>query len=490
MNKLAHALTALLIGLAGGCSDDEQLVDDDDAQAGCHDGESRCQGAVIETCSGGVFVTDLDCAASGSICELRDGTATCVGSDCDEGTTRCQGSTLETCSDGSWGSGINCAADGRVCRTDDQSGADRCSALGWTQLPVTIDDPVITGSSLMTPVDGISFGYDPNEDAFITSFGRELADPSSSYLWHLAGTTGTHTKKALTGTSFAPTEGFCMGAENWCQFIGFDPQNGDWLVVGPSTTQLLRVTSAWQASLQPVSGTHPDDQFINHSHRFAWPARALYLYGATGPSSFGDTVFAFDLDAASWSEIVTGLPQVDDNCLAYDSQGEVLYSIGGRITYDGGETVQVLDTYAAIDLTSGTQTTAPLPAAMGGRRAMSCAYDSLRQVIYVFAGSVMHDNWNEALNEYHNDLWVLDPAAGPSWIELIADSESGTLSTPDAYGDQAFTGFPEGPNFGRNRGHLHYDAAADRLMIMGAVPQLTHEQIYFLELEGLSQLLE
>jgi len=407
---------------------------------------------------------------------------------CTEGATRCTDSLLETCTAGSWADPTDCVATDQVCRPDASTGLARCDDLAWVQLPVEIDDPIMVGTSLNTPIDTVSFAYDPVTDVFATSFGRDINDPDLTHLWLVDGADGTHAKQGLTGDVFGQTDGFCMGTEDWCQYVGYDETNGEWVVFGPSTTSVMRVGNTWTATLESVSGTHPPDNWISHSHRFAWSARRLFLYGATGPSGFSDTAFAFDLDTNTWTSVATGLPQMDDNCLAYDSHNAKLLSIGGRVTTDGGNTTQTVDTILTIDTATGTHTTETLPTAMGPRRAMSCGYDAQRHLLYVYAGSVVNDRWNEAVNDYHNDLWALD-LTQMTWTQLIPDTESGTLADPDQYGDQSFIGHPEGANFGQNRGQLLVDPSHDRLMIIGAVPIFTHEQLYLLRLEGLDQLL-
>ena len=405
---------------------------------------------------------------------------------CQEGNTRCVDGVEQRCTGGEYAGLKDCVALGQVCRDSGDGGA--CVDLAWTQLGVTIDDPIVNGTSLMVPIDAISFGYDPAGDLFVTAFDRDFNQPSNTFFWHLDGASGVHTKKPLSGSVFPDSESFCVGGEDWCQLIGFDPQSSEWVLLGPSTSGMMRVGSNWTSSITAVTGSQPPDSHINRSHRFAWSARRLFLYGSTGPSSFGDSVYAFDLDAASWTVAVSGLPQVDDNCLAYDDESGTLYSVGGQVTTDGGNTTETLDSYAAIDVAAGSQTTLPLPSQVGPRRAISCAFDPGRRVLYVYAGSVVNDYWDEALNEYHNDLWALD-IDQVSWTQLIADGESGVIGPPDGYGDHPFEGYPEGPNFGQNRGHLEYDEAHDRLIIIGAVPIFTHEQIYFLDLDGVEQLL-
>lgn len=407
---------------------------------------------------------------------------------CTEGTTRCTDSVLETCGGGIWGAALDCTDGGQVCRTDAVSGEAGCDDLAWVWRTVNIVDPIMVGTSLNTPVDSISFGYNAATDVYMTGFGRDLNAPNQTHLWRVDGADGTHAKQPLTGDVFGPTDAFCMSTEDWCQYVGYDTTNGEWVVLGPSTTSVMRAGATWVATLDAVSGTHPPGNWINHSHRFAWPARTLFLYGATGPSGFSDTVYAFDLDTGTWATVATGLPQMDNTCLAYDSQGQRLLSVGGRVTTDGGNTTQTVDSLLTIDPANGTHTTDSLPASMGPRRALSCAYDSGRHLLYVYGGSVVNDNWNEAQNEYHQDLWALD-LAQMAWTELIPDGVSGTLNPPDSYGDQSFVGYPEGPNFGKNHGHMLYDGDTDRLLIVGAVPIFTHEQLYWLRLEGVDQLL-
>ena len=186
---------------------------------------------------------------------------------------------------------------------------------------------------------------------------------------------------------------------------------------------------------------------------------------------------------------MSGLDQIDDNCLVYVASTGELYSLAGRITEDGGETTELLTTYDIIDIDTEWVDRVDLPAGIGGRKFVNCAYDSGRGLIYLFGGSVINDRFNEIENEYHNDLWVLD-LADDSWTQVMADTEPGTFLDPDEYGDRWFEGDVRKPNFGKHRGHMEYDAVNDRLVIMGEVPIYTHQQPYFLYLDGIESLLE
>lgn len=508
---LALCLALVASGGAGACGDGSGAGNDHQADGGggnnnnalpCTDGASRCSADLLQTCAGGAWSTVTDCAQGGQICEVDGGTgdAGCVTPGCEAGETRCVGSVLETCAGGAFAPTTDCAQAGEVCRPSTGTGSTPgpgpgpeptpavCEPLGWWHVPVTIEDPIMVGESLTVPVDGISFAYDPASDVMVTAFDRDFQDPSVTYLWQAGLTTGVHERVTLSGDVFAQTEGFCVGGEDWCQFLGRDPVSGEWVVVGASASVLMRVGAGFAGVLQPVSGTPPPDSHINRTHRFAWDARRLLLYGSTGPSSFGSTVHALDLDTGAWSAPITGLPQVDDNCLAWDSENGALYTFGGRETQDGGNTTTVLGTFRAIPLDGSAQQTGDLPAGIGPRHAMSCAYDPSRRVIYLYGGAVVNDHWNEELNEYHNDLWAFDPASG-AFAPLVADTPSGTLLPPDQYGDRAFEGDPDGPSFGMNRGQMIVDDDHDRLLVVGAVPIFTHEQIYRLDLTGVDQLL-
>ncbi len=359
---------------------------------------------------------------------------------------------------------------------------DEPVTLTFEHVAITIDDPIVNGTSLMVPIDGISYAHAGG--VFITAFGRDFDDPSETFLWHLDEASGSHQKRLLTGQVFADGTSLCAG-EEWCQLIGLDPSGG-WVIVGPAAPQLMRVSAGFAGSLSAVSGPQPSSSYINHSHRFT--ATELFLYGATGPSGFSSTVHALTLATATWRAAVAGLPQIDENCLAYDESAGVLYSVGGRTTTDGGDTTETVGQLLRIDVGAGTFTSADLPSGIGPRQSMSCAFDAQRGLLYAFGGAVVVDRYNDALNTFHNDLWVYAPETD-TWTEVIADSVGGTLSDPDTYGDQRFVGDPMGPNFGKNRGLMQIDEAGDRILLIGAVPVFTHEQLYKLALAGVETLL-
>ncbi|HUU01687.1 MAG TPA: kelch repeat-containing protein [Myxococcota bacterium] len=454
----------------------------------CTDGKSRCSADLIENCTGGAWTAGIDCAENGKICVMdqASGEALCREDviPCVDGTTRCLNDIIETCAGEMWVGGRDCSQTFQNCVQDPGSPQADCAGLHWIHLEVLIDDPIVNGSSLQLPIDGPSFGYDPGTDLFATRYDRDFNDPSKAFIWTLDGGSGSHYKTDLSGDPFPQGESFCVGGEDWCQIISFDGASSEWVFVGPSASSLMRVDAFGTAALTPTSGERQPDSFIDRIHRFDWTGRQLLLYGATGPSSFSENVYSLDLDTGVWSQAVSNLRQEDNNCLVYLAETGVLYSFGGRETQDGGNTVQLLPTYDAVDLAGGSVVTADMPAAIGARQAMNCAYDSGRKLIFLYGGCVVNDRFDEIQNAYHNDLWALDPADG-SWTQLMPDTEPGTFSDPDQYGDHRFTGDDRKPNFGMNRGQMQYDAQNDRLIIMGEVPIFTHAQPYFLYLDEL-----
>ncbi|MBW1809831.1 MAG: hypothetical protein JRJ87_16665 [Deltaproteobacteria bacterium] len=461
-----------------------------DEQQPCENGKTRCVNDTIENCTAGSWLPGTNCAFLSQVCEINatSGEAECVIPACSDGATRCTDNTIETCSAEDWIAGQDCNDTWQICEVDGTSGEAVCVGLAWIHLLVEINDPIVNGTSLMMPIDGPSYGYDAGNDLFATQYGRSFTEPEIASIWYLDGSSGSHYKTVLTGDVFAQDENLCMG-EDWCQFISFDPVAEDWLFVAPSASVMMWVDSSSNGSLVWVSGSQQPDSYINRNHVFDWNERKLFLYGAVGPSSFSDTVYELDIDTAVWSQAVTGLKQVFENCLVYDSNTGWLYSFGGRQTTDGGETSQMLSSYDVIDTELGTVTTESLPPGIVARRAMNCAFDPGRNLIYVLGGSVINDRFNEILNEYHNDLWVLD-LDDNSWTNVMADTVPGTYTEPDQYGDQSFIGDVRKPNFGKERGLMKYDAAEDRLIIMGEVPIFTHVQAYFLYLDGLDDLLQ
>ncbi|MBN2496666.1 MAG: hypothetical protein JXR96_18900, partial [Deltaproteobacteria bacterium] len=96
--------------------------------ADCTQGETRCQGSVIQTCVDGSWQDFQDCAEQDRICELEDGTAACAdGPACTDGERRCYEDRVERCAGGAWDLEQDCAASGQVC---EQTGSQAACAEG------------------------------------------------------------------------------------------------------------------------------------------------------------------------------------------------------------------------------------------------------------------------------------------------------------------------------------------------------------------------
>ena len=350
----------------------------------------------------------------------------------------------------------------------------------WTRMAITIDDPVVNGTSVMNPVDGMTFGYNPDGHEFITAFDRDWEDETITYLWHLDENTGVHKKKFLTGEVFSALTNFCFD-EEWCQFIAYDESDSAWIVTGPRTPAVLKVDSAWastQIAIAPEETDQPPNGAISYSHLFQ--GHAFLIYGYITGTGFSDKLLMFDVRTADWTVAVAGLPPVFTNCLAMMPGAGVLYSIAGLTTDDGGETSYAYGKMVEINLGTGTFNEIDLPEGLAGRESVSCAADEANGRLYVFGGAVMVDNWDERLNFYHNDLWVYEDGA---WTQLLPDGAVGEFRQ---YGDSWMLKADSTlPNFGKNMGKMMFDGSVEpRLILMGDVPG-TATQIYTLNLSDL-----
>lgn len=451
----------------------------------CSEGATRCHGDIIQSCSAGFWVGQRDCTQEGKVCRQEGDSepADCLDPPCAEGTTRCRAGLLEQCQDGVFQQLEDCRLRPGWC--DVSAGTAACRELAWQHLEVFIDDPIMQGNSLVLPVDGPSFGLDPASGALASAFTRDYDDPRVSYLW-LLEPGGRHWRRQLGGEVFPAGENFCAGGEDWCQFISFDAVSAEWLVTGPSASAIMRVGADGQARLAATAGERQPDAFIERTFFFDWLARRLYLYGAIGPISFSSALYALDLDGGGWQRLVGGLDPVAGNCLVV--AGGRAWSFAGLTTSDGGGTSYPLESFGEIDLLTGARQQYALPDELAERQGLACAWDGSRQLVYLFGGAVVRDHFNEIANDYFNDLWAFDPASGEFRL-LAAPTPPGTFDPPDSYGDRRFTADPQRPNFGQNRGHLLYDGARDRLLVVGEVPQTYHGQAYIMELAGVDYLL-
>jgi len=376
---------------------------------------------------------------------------------------------------------------------EDVEGVPTCVTadfVQWRHRAITIVDPVVNGTSLNLPVDGVAYASMGGSQV-ITSYGRDLDDPGVAHLWHVDLHTGEHTKKTLTGALPPADMNFC-GGEDWCQFLGYEfvDAHGYWLVAGPRAESLLRIdASTYETTLVATSGDRPGDSFISYTHVFDTVARKLYVFGHLAPAGFSSTLYALDLDTGVWTATALDVPQTYDNCLAADTDNGLLYSFGGRVTEDGGETSAPTDAYYVIDPVDGSVTPGTMPEEIGVRQAISCAWSNTFSYprdggIYLFGGAVVYDHYNEALNVYYNDTWFFEPATS-QWTRVLAQTDPGDLEPADEYGDQAFVGDPVQPNFGPNRGVMVEAHAFCGFLVIGEVPIFTHAQPYTLGVDAL-----
>ncbi len=353
----------------------------------------------------------------------------------------------------------------------------------WNKLALHLDDPIQQGDVVRTAIDRPMLAGNSTGTAALTAFGWDSVNADEPYVWHVDLETGVHQRIFTTGDAFATGENFCMD-EDWCQFIGYDPTGEEWLILGPQSSSLMwlkeQSDGTWESRLTAVSGTRPSNSAIDYSYTVDWSNRRLYIYGYSVPTGGGSRLYGLDIDQGEWTLIADDVPPVTSNGLVVANN--MLYSFGG-LTDDpqGSGELVTAGVVTTLNPEDGSFTSVALPEELASREKISCAWNESRGKIFVFGGATVRDYWDESQNDYHNDLWTYDPSSD-SWAAWTLDFGGSTLAEPDEYGDRAFDGNPDGPDFGNHRSIMTYDSAQDRLILMGRVPRYTGEQIFFLDL--------
>ncbi len=351
----------------------------------------------------------------------------------------------------------------------------------YRRLRITLDDPIEVGNRLRAPIDGVSFGFDESQRRLVTAFDHDSTEPHAAFIWLLDEETAIHERVYLEGQPFAPETEFCM-ENNWCQFIGFDTGREEFVVLGPRSETIMWVGDDLSANQTATSGTRPPAISSDFSSLFAWEVGRLLVYGFNSDSGYSSSLFELDLGTGIWSEATTELAPILNNCLAYDSNRDHLYSFGGVTREELEDESEPLGQYTVYSRSDGQADTNPLPEELAQRQNMSCVFDPDSDRIYLFGGAVINSRWNEALNDYHNDLWALD-TTNAQWTQLVADGPTGEV----APGTGRFVAEPRLPNFGSHKGQMKLDSTRSRLLLMGFVPGLMN-QLYVLDLADLADL--
>jgi hypothetical protein len=83
----------------------------------CQNDDLRCQGAILQKCSDGVWGQEEDCSETSKECRVEDDTAQCAVPLCTTDDKNCSGDTLLKCnSEGVWKTSEVCSDRGELCR--------------------------------------------------------------------------------------------------------------------------------------------------------------------------------------------------------------------------------------------------------------------------------------------------------------------------------------------------------------------------------------
>lgn len=140
----------MLLLSAGGCNDGPHLEKDTDSEknARCADGKSRCNGTMIQHCTGGVWEDYSDCKVVQQACGLQTGTAVCYveqGSDSEQNDSATTGEPGKG-TDSSGGS------DSSVDTQTTSAGSDGDTST-WSDIGIDTDSGTDTGTGLISTDD-------------------------------------------------------------------------------------------------------------------------------------------------------------------------------------------------------------------------------------------------------------------------------------------------------------------------------------------------
>ncbi len=435
----------------------------------CNTGNHTCE-VKLSNCKDGCYEWE-NCVEG--ICQLKPGAcywdADCGdGKYCDIDTNKClMRDTLCDLKCETWES----------CTINDLSQEECVPYFGfkWNKLNLTDNDSI----KAIYGIDTLAYDSENNTMVNYLSLQEDLIPERQLVLGTLNLDSGTQEEVALFDEGGITVEPFCNEFSKNCEFIFYDKENKNFVLLSLNSSSVIYFNyhnvfkSSFVFTDIPVFLENVSTVFSKNSKKF-------FVYSNENErESDKSQLYEFSITDMSWREVADDLPNVSDNCLV--EHNNVVYSFGGIISYNSNKIHNHISKYYEISTETEDFTSFDMPSEFNERANISCAYDSKRNLIFLYGGSNIINEYNELDNKYYSDLWSFNPLT-KEWKMISEITNQGTFLPPDEMGNRVFNGNIEYPNFGKNKSRMIYDEVNDRLLLLGEIPPSKGVQLYTINL--------
>ena len=347
------------------------------------------------------------------------------------------------------------------------------ATLKWDKL----DIDGIEDSSLFTPFDLGSYGYNPKENTLINYYTKD--ENYNSKIGKLNLNTNIQTEEKLDLMNNQTINGFCDNRIKDCQLISFNKSSDKekFMIVSLSSASILyiddkNITEKVEMLNKPPLDINDPVTYFNND------GNTLFVYNNKYEKKNKSKIYSFNDIDFTWKLIIENIPNILGGCLVSDNK--LLYSFGGITNNEASGNDSGLNVLS-IDYNTGILEEITPPDSLKERVNLSCTYDEKRDRIFIYGGAKIVDEKDELNNTYYNDLWSFDPKT-KEWKLILKNIESGSYLPINETGNRIYDADITKPNFGKNLGKMIYDKDRDRLMIIGKIPFSKGIQIYTIKL--------
>ncbi len=420
-------------------------------EEGCYQWESCVEG--ICQLKPGACYWDADCS-EGTYCDIDTNTCQMKDTLCD---LECK--TWENCI-------INDLSE-KECVVD--------SEFKWKKLNLS------DNNFIQTPYGINALAYDSLNNTIINYFSMRgnLTPEKEAVIGKLDLNSGIHEEITLFDNEPVGVDSVCNEFLKNCEFIFYNRENENFILLSLKSSFVVYF-NYYNIFKKSFVFTNIPEFSEDISTVFSESSKKFFVYSNKNErENDSSQLYEFSIGDMSWREITDDLPNVSGNCLL--EHNNVIYSFGGVLSYNSNKTHNHISKYYEISTETEEFTSFDMPSEFNERANISCTYDTKRNLIFLYGGSKIIDEYNELDNKYYSDLWSFNPLT-KEWKKISEITSQGTFLPPDEEGNRIFNGNIEYPNFGKNESRMIYDEVHDRLILLGEIPPSKGVQLYTINL--------